>query len=119
MVTSEDDDDSEKERPIVYYNKKMYVREDFRNMLSQGIEITPDNLLWSKDVTKLLKVMKQSVKDEENDVIDAHVIEDKDIEKEVVGVQKSEVKKEEKLSINLIDSYSRFVCVFFFKLFGQ
>lgn len=92
-LTSEEDSEAE-QHPIVYYNKKMYVREDFRNMLSQGIEIAPDNLLWSRDVAKLLKVMKKSVDDDEGDLIDAHVIDDEDIERElVVGVG---VKKEER-----------------------
>lgn len=90
-VTSEDD--SEIERPIVYYNKRMYVREDFRNMLSQGIEIASDNLLWNKDVAKLIKVMKQSVQDDTTDSVAAHVIEDEEIEKEIVKCEKMEKKK--------------------------
>lgn len=92
-VTSEDD--SEIERPIVYYNKQMYVREDFRNMISQGIEIAPDNLLWNKDVAKLIKVMKQSVQDDATDLVAAHVIEDEEIEREIVKCDKIEKKKVE------------------------
>lgn len=90
-VTSEDD--SEIERPIVFYNKNMYVREDFRNMLSQGIEIAPDNLLWNKDVARLIKIMKQSVEDDATDSVMAHVIEEEEVEKEIIKFDQTEKKK--------------------------
>lgn len=95
--TSEEEDSEAEQHPIVYYNKKMYVREDFRNMLSQGIEIGPDNLLWSRDVAKLLKVMKKSVEDDEGDLIDAHVIDDEDVERELVVVEEVGKKEERKV----------------------
>lgn len=81
----------------------MYVREDFRNMLSQGISIAPDNLLWSKDVSKLLKLMKQSVEDDEKDVIDAHVIKEEDVEMEISRFDetKEHLKDERKVAVNL------------------
>lgn len=47
--------------PAFYYNKHMYVREDFRNMMSQGIEISPSNLIWNRDVENLMHVLKRSV----------------------------------------------------------
>lgn len=80
----------------------MYIREDFRNMLSQGIKIAPDNPLWSKDVAKLLKVMKQSVKDDGSDLIDAHVIEEEDIEREIGELVES--KEERKVGIGVEDA---------------
>lgn len=53
--------------PAMTYNKNLYVREDFRNMISQGLEITPDNMLWNKDVKNLMKILKDSVKEEEKE----------------------------------------------------
>lgn len=99
-LTSEND--SEAEHPIVYYDKRMYVREDFRNMISQGIEIPTDNILWSKDVTKLLKIFKKSVEDFDlGDVIDDHVIDDEDVEREVV--REVEVKEKKIIEVNDAD----------------
>lgn len=40
--------------PAVDYNKHMYVREDFRNMLSQGLKIRPSNELWNKSLDNLM-----------------------------------------------------------------
>lgn len=47
--------------PAMTYNKNLYVREDFRNMFSQGMELKPDNMLWNKDVENLMKILKESV----------------------------------------------------------
>ncbi|KAJ8977084.1 hypothetical protein NQ317_008427, partial [Molorchus minor] len=49
--------------PAFSFNENLYVREDFRNMLSQGIEISKSNDLWSKDVEILMDVLKKSVSD--------------------------------------------------------
>lgn len=54
--------------PAFNYKNKLYVREDFRNMVSQGIEITQSDELWSKDVEILIQTLRKSVshlKDEE------------------------------------------------------
>ncbi|XP_018573237.1 uncharacterized protein LOC108912488 [Anoplophora glabripennis] len=47
--------------PAFNYKNKLYVREDFRNMISQGIEITKSNELWSKDVEILIQTLRKSV----------------------------------------------------------
>ncbi|KAJ8946921.1 hypothetical protein NQ314_008720, partial [Rhamnusium bicolor] len=47
--------------PAFKYKEKLYVREDFRNMISQGIEISQSNQLWSKDVEILMDTLKKSV----------------------------------------------------------
>lgn len=47
--------------PSFYYNNKLYVREDFRNMISQDIQLSKTNLLWNKDVENLMVILKASV----------------------------------------------------------
>lgn len=73
------------EQPIVYYNNRMYVREDFRDMLLADIKNVPNNILWSEDVAKLLKLMKKSVKDDDTD--------DDEIDVSVIGSQEVLVEK--------------------------
>lgn len=53
--------------PAMTYNKNLYVREDFRNMISQGLELKPDSMLWNKDVDNLMKILKASVEKEEKE----------------------------------------------------
>lgn len=50
------------ELPAFYFNNKMYVREDFRDMLLQGIEIKQGSPLWNEDVEELIKIFKETVK---------------------------------------------------------
>lgn len=50
----------------VIFNDKLYVREDFRNMISQGIEIRPSNDLWNKDVEELIGRLKKMVEEKPN-----------------------------------------------------
>lgn len=47
--------------PAFYYNNKLYVREDFRNMASQNITLSRSNLLWNKDVENLMIILRRSV----------------------------------------------------------
>lgn len=47
--------------PAFYYNNKMYVREDFRNLVSQDRKISKSNLLWNKDVENLMIILQRSV----------------------------------------------------------
>lgn len=47
--------------PAVYFKDRMYVREDFRNMASQGLTISHSNELWNKDVEHVLQVLKPSI----------------------------------------------------------
>lgn len=47
--------------PAVYYKNNMYVREDFRNMVSQGLDISSSNMLWNKDVANLMVILNKSV----------------------------------------------------------
>lgn len=56
--------------PALYYNTNMYVREDFRNMFSQGIEITKDNMLWNKDVENLMQILRSTVRSEKETAAD-------------------------------------------------
>ncbi|KAK4876241.1 hypothetical protein RN001_012663 [Aquatica leii] len=49
--------------PALHYNKHMYVREDFRNMMSRGLQISPSNLIWNKDVDHLMQILKRSGED--------------------------------------------------------
>lgn len=104
QVDFDSDDDSQAERPIFYYNDKMYVREDFRNMLSQGIEVTPDDLLWNKDVEKLINLMKESVEEKEKDSVLVHVINDEafrgriSVSEEAKSVDKEELAHGETVS---------------------
>lgn len=46
--------------PAIFYHDRMYVREDFRNMLSQGKTISQSNILWNKDVENLIQILKRS-----------------------------------------------------------
>lgn len=52
--------------PTLFYNQHMYVREDFRNMISQGIELRPDSMLWNKDVENLIRILKENVEESES-----------------------------------------------------
>jgi hypothetical protein len=47
--------------PAFYFNEKMYVREDFRDRFSAGIEIDQKHSLWNADVEELLNIFKQSI----------------------------------------------------------
>lgn len=46
--------------PAMYFKNRMYVREDFRNMASQGLTVSHSNELWNKDVEHVLQVLKPS-----------------------------------------------------------
>lgn len=46
--------------PAVYFKDRMYVREDFRNMASQGLTVSHSNELWNTDVEHVLEVLKPS-----------------------------------------------------------
>ncbi|KAL3268744.1 hypothetical protein HHI36_007846 [Cryptolaemus montrouzieri] len=45
--------------PGFYYNDQLFVREDFRNMVSQGITINENNMLWTQHVQDVQKAMDQ------------------------------------------------------------
>lgn len=47
--------------PAFTYKNRLYVREDFRNMVSQGIVLTKSDELWSKDVEILIQTLRKSV----------------------------------------------------------
>ncbi|KAF5307933.1 hypothetical protein FQR65_LT06500 [Abscondita terminalis] len=46
--------------PALHYNKHMYVREEFRNMMSCGLEVAPNNLIWNEDVEHLMHVLRRT-----------------------------------------------------------
>ncbi|CAG9861983.1 unnamed protein product [Phyllotreta striolata] len=48
----------ETEFPSFYYKNKLYVREDFRNLISQGIVLTPSHDMWSEDLEILMGILK-------------------------------------------------------------
>lgn len=51
-----EDEKSEKDfLPAFNYKENVYLREDFRNMLSTGLEIRPSNELWNKELDILMK----------------------------------------------------------------
>ncbi|KAG5877083.1 hypothetical protein JTB14_011787 [Gonioctena quinquepunctata] len=49
--------------PAFHYKNKLYVREDFRNMLSQGIGMAQSNELWTPEVQILIDTLEKSMKD--------------------------------------------------------
>ncbi|XP_018333092.1 uncharacterized protein LOC112904709 [Agrilus planipennis] len=56
------DDREVDDLPHFYYNKNLYVREDFRNLLSTGREVDSSYELWSKNVQDLINIMKGPLK---------------------------------------------------------
>ncbi|XP_050304906.1 uncharacterized protein LOC126742308 [Anthonomus grandis grandis] len=50
--------------PAIYFKKKTYIREDFRDMLDVGVPMTPSNDLWNKDVEILMDKWADMVKDD-------------------------------------------------------
>nr|XP_023011492.1 uncharacterized protein LOC111501809 [Leptinotarsa decemlineata] len=62
-VLKEDDD---RFLPAFTFRDKLYVREDFRNMLSQGIEMSQSNELWTPEVQVLMNTLKRSVRSRQN-----------------------------------------------------
>ncbi|XP_030761525.1 uncharacterized protein LOC115886491 [Sitophilus oryzae] len=50
--------------PSIYFKNKLYVREDFRDMLSAGVEIRPSGDLWNKDVEILIDNWKKLSQEE-------------------------------------------------------
>ncbi|XP_057651781.1 uncharacterized protein LOC130891197 [Diorhabda carinulata] len=54
--------------PAFIFKDKLYVREDFRNMMSQGIKPSESHALWNDDVNYLMDTLKRSVSEEETDL---------------------------------------------------
>ncbi|KAF5278480.1 hypothetical protein FQA39_LY05969 [Lamprigera yunnana] len=49
--------------PAFHYNKNMYVREEFRNMMSQGIKVSPSNIIYCKDVENLMPILRTTTRE--------------------------------------------------------
>lgn len=47
--------------PSFYYKDKLYIREDFRNMLTHGLTLSKSNELWNEDVDILMEQLKEIV----------------------------------------------------------
>ncbi|KYB25659.1 hypothetical protein TcasGA2_TC034853 [Tribolium castaneum] len=60
--------------PAFYFNNKVYVREDFRDMLEAGIEVDRENSLWNPDVEELIQVFKRQISAKLNDKSDRRSI---------------------------------------------
>ncbi|XP_045473145.1 uncharacterized protein LOC123679743 isoform X1 [Harmonia axyridis] len=45
--------------PGFYYNDQLFVREDFRDMISQGLTIKENNMLWTKHVQDVMDHLSQ------------------------------------------------------------
>ncbi|CAH1966680.1 unnamed protein product [Acanthoscelides obtectus] len=52
--------------PSFTYKDRLYVREDFRDIILNGIELKPSDELWSKDVEILMSELRQVVKPSES-----------------------------------------------------
>ncbi|XP_076266129.1 uncharacterized protein LOC143199892 [Rhynchophorus ferrugineus] len=50
--------------PAVYFKNKLYIREDFRDMLSGGVELTRSNELWNHDVEILVDTWRKMSNDQ-------------------------------------------------------
>ncbi|KAL1491541.1 hypothetical protein ABEB36_012123 [Hypothenemus hampei] len=47
--------------PAIYFKNKTYVREDFRDILTNGIPLSSNDELWNKDVEILINNWRQSI----------------------------------------------------------
>ncbi|CAH1126854.1 unnamed protein product [Ceutorhynchus assimilis] len=65
--------DRDENLPAIYFKKKTYVREDFRDMLSGGVPLTPSNMLWNKDVEILVNNWREQVQEEEKEKAEERV----------------------------------------------
>nr|CAH7731723.1 unnamed protein product [Callosobruchus chinensis] len=55
--------------PAFKYKNRTYVREDFRDMILNGIELKPSDELWSKDVEILMNKLKQVVMPKDSELV--------------------------------------------------
>ncbi|GLV44429.1 hypothetical protein CBL_10233 [Carabus blaptoides fortunei] len=52
---------SNEDLPVFVFNDKTYIREDFRNMISQGLQISKDNRLWTRDIEYLADSLQPDI----------------------------------------------------------
>ncbi|RZC32927.1 golgin subfamily A member 4-like [Asbolus verrucosus] len=60
-LSSEEEFEESDVLPGFFFNERMYVREDFRDMFSVGIEMDMKHPLWNRDVEELLKIFKEKL----------------------------------------------------------
>ncbi|XP_044272256.1 uncharacterized protein LOC123016092 isoform X2 [Tribolium madens] len=58
---SEDNFEESDVLPAFYFNNKVYIREDFRDMLEAGIEVDRKNSLWNPDVEELIQIFRRQI----------------------------------------------------------
>lgn len=51
--------------PSFYFNDKLYIREDFRDMIDAGVDLNQEHPLWNPDAEELIKIFKQRIEEKE------------------------------------------------------